>query len=540
MAIQEYENKIAPEAINASPPEELHPVAAAFGGDIGQALQHGGETVASRLESLSSHLARMNFYRQEAQRADLLNQYKTSFQNKLYGDPNDPNATVTQIGNEVISDNLSFQKGQTPSNVNPTATPREIPAAIYNRQGFAASGAIQDADNWHKQASDEIIQKSQNLGLRNLSTLKSQMDSAWSSERMSIVKHEATQINDAQQKTFLHGMQLDADNAVTKQDPISLARTIDSINDQNKILNDSQHKEDDDPIRELTSNKFVSQALNNSMMANLKSNGGDPVQFQSILDKLHDDGKINDTVYENSGEHLDKISKGIITQNKQVSQTQVVNQRMNTMQLAVQNKLDLTNPNTVSEISAQDPELGTALSNYSLNKNKDIKDQDEAFAKATEDIFNAGSKEQISKYTMNVLKEGKISQDRLNILLGTAMDRGKHLADLDGQSKSTNPLQNMIDSGMKALIDWNKKQDKHYSQTYLDYMNGVKTSTPSESYSSAIGNAAIRNNPIISTIPQNGQVRIDKYGQRAMVYPNGKVESIKGGKSTDGKSDDRK
>lgn len=518
--MEQYNTQVSPDATQATTPEELHPIAAAFGGDIGAALEKGGDEVASRIQNLSLHMARMNYYRGEAQRADLLNQYKTSLQTKLYGDLNDPNATVTSIGGNVLppAGETSLSAGPSPSNVTPTSQPIEIPAGVYNRKGYAAAGALQDVDSWHQQAAQQIIQQAQSLGIRNSSILKSQMDNAWSSERMGIVKHEATQINQAQQQTYFKGLQLDADNAVTKQDPISLGRTIDSINQQNKVLNDSQGKDDNDPIRELTANKFIGQALNNSMTANLKSTGGDPTQFQSTLDRLHDDGKINDTVYDNAGEHLDKLAKGMRSQDEIAIKTQQVNQRMNTMQLALQGKLDLNNPNTASEISSQDPELGTALSNYNLNKNSNIKDEDEAFADATEKVFSAGSKEQISKYMTNVLKESKISQDRLNILFGASMDRGKNLADLDGQSKSSNPLQNMIDGGIKALMNWGKEQG-HDAQTYTDFLGGVKSKPVDQAYNEAITNAIVRKNPAVASMSTPPNMIINKTNDIKYVFP---------------------
>lgn len=518
--MQQYEQQVSPDSTQATTPEELHPVAAAFGGDIGAALEKGGSEVESRIQSLSLHMARMNYYRGEAQRADLLNQYKSSLQTKLYGDPNDPNATVTSIGGNVIppSGQTTLSSGPSPSNVAPTTAPIEIPAGVYNRKGYAAAGAIQDVDQWHAQAAQQVLDQAKNLGLRNNAVLKSQMDSAWSSERMGIVKHEAAQIDQAQQQTYFKGLQLDADNAVTKQDPVSLGRTIDSINQTNKLLNDSQGKDDNDPIRELTANKFVTQALNNSMTTNLRSTGGDPTQFQSTLDRLHDDGKLNDTVYDNASQHLDKLAKGITAQNQIAVKTQVVNQRMNTMQLALSGKIDLNNPNTVSEISSQDPELGTALSNYNLNRNNNIKDEDEAFADATEKVFSAGSKEQVSKYMTNVLKESKISQDRLNILFGAAMDRGKNLADLDGQSRTGNPLQNMIDGGVRALVNWGKEQG-HDAQTYTDFLGGVKSKPVDQAYNDAITNAIVRKNPAVASMSTPPNMIINKTNDIKYVFP---------------------
>ena len=505
MAIPIAQQTVMPDRTQATTPEELHPVAAAFGGDIGAALQQGGEQIASRIETLSLHMARMNYYRGEAQRADLLNNYKTQLQTKLYGDPSDPNATVTSIGGNVMppSGQLSLSAGPSPSNVTPTAEPVEIPSGVYNRKGYAAAGALQDVDQWHQQTSQQILQQANGLGLRNNAVLKSQMDNAWSSERMGIVKHEATQIDQAQQQTFFKGMQLDADNAVTKQDPVSLGRAIDSINDTNKMLNDSQGKDDNDPIRELTSNKFISQALNNSMTANLKSTGGDPTQFQGTLDRLHDDGKINDTVYDNASEHLDRTSKAVIQQNERAAKVTDIKATLGYVNQVISGKVDFNNPNTINEIRSNSPTAGAAIDNYTLNKSVSVKPDDEAIAKSVDELYKTGSKEQIAKFNVGLMQKfpNGIPQDVVNTMLADGIDRDSRSADLEKEQQSPNAVQTRIDGGMQALQRWNKMQGSQDGQSYVDYMKNIKNKmAPMDAYNDAIRNSLIRKNPEVATI----------------------------------------
>ena len=532
--MEQYQQQVSPDATQATAPEELHPVAAAFGGDIGAALEKGGTEIADRIQALSTHMARMNFYRGEAQKVDLENNYKEALHTQIHGDPANPNATVTYTPDASTGATLS--PGQAPSNTAPVDNPIERPLGVLNWKGNMANGALDYLDQWHNQQQSQMALQVKAMGLRNVATLKNGIDNAWTSQRDAVADHEMTQINQAQIATYMKGMQLDSENAITAQTPITLGKVLDSISKQNDMLQSSQYGTDNsDPRKEImgeiTLNKMHGEAINNAMTANLKSTGGDPTQFQSTLDQLHDSGKINDTVYENAGEHLDKMAKGITAQNEMAVRTQAVNQRMVTMQSALNGKLDLSNPNTVSEISANDPELGTALSNYNLNKNSNIKDEDEAFADATDKVFGAGSKEQISKYMTNVMKEGKISQDRLNILFGAAMDRGKSLADLDNQSKSGNPVQNLIDQGMKVLFQTNANEEHPNAQTLVDYMKSIKDGKPvPEALTEAQGQEAVRQNPHLLNIPVNGQIFHDKYGNRRIVYPDLHTEAI-GGKT---------
>lgn len=525
--MQKYNEQIEPDAIHAVVPEELHPVAAAFGGDIGAALEKGGNQVASRLESLSSHLARMNYYRDATQRADIVNKYKEALNIQLRGDPGDPNATTTYTPSAETK-GLVITEANAPSNTAPLESPIERPLGVYNWTDNMAHGSVDYIDQWHQKAMSQINLEADTLGLRNKATLKSQLDSAWSSERAAIVNHETTQINQAQIKTFMKGMQLDADNAVTKQDPISLGNTINSINYQSDVLNAAQHKEPDDPQNQLTKDKFNLMAINNSTNTLLKTSG-DPTQAQSIVDKLHDEGKINDTVYEKAKENIDKRFESITKQNDREVRIQKTNGRMNIVNQAIQGKIDWSNQNSLNDVAQNDPELYTAVNDYVTNgklasSSPDIEKGDKAFSDATEKMYSAGSKEQIANYLMNVLREnsGKISQDRLNILISNAMDRGKNLADSqeDAVGHNKNPVQSAYDSGMKALFDWNGKQAKKDAQTYADYMTYIKSKiSPSDAYNNSITNSIIRNNPSVATMATPPNLVITKDSHIRAVFP---------------------
>ena len=532
--MEQYQEHIDPIATQATVPEEIHPVAAAFGGDIGQALEQSGEKVASRIENLTMHLSRMNYYRQEAQKADVLTNYKTAFQNKLYGDPNDPHATVTAVNGAVVPQNVSLEPGQSPSDTAPQQT-SEIPAAVYSRQGYAASGALEDVDSWHQATSAKFIEDAQNQGMRGraLTQLKMGMDNAWASERNMIAKHESTEVDKAQQQSFLKGMQLDADQAVTKQDPVSLARTIDSIQTNNNALNDSQDKDPQDPIRQITEDKFVGMAVNNATNTLLKTSG-DPTQAQAMLDKLHDAGKLNDTVYQDASDHVDKVFKIQTEQQERGQKILENNGRMNLISQVAQGKVDVSNQSQIDELAQHDPKLAEAINENVLNKGANVKDNDATFADLTNKIFTSGSKEQITNFTMQALKEntnGEMSQDRLNILVQAAMDRGKNVADLEKDPPKNNPMQNLIDGGMKILLgDPNKKPD---ANTAIDYMTAIKNkmSVP-DAVQHAQGQEAVRNNPYLLNIPPNGMIFHDKNGIRRMVYPDLHTESIGGKAST--------
>lgn len=515
--MEQYNQQIHPDATQATVPEEIHPVAAAFGGDIGQALEQGGQQVASRIENLSTHLARMNYYKQEAQKADILTNYKTAWQNKAFGDPNDPHATVTAVNGSVVPKDLTFSPGESPSDTQPSQT-MEVPAGIYQRKGYAAAGSLEDADNWHHQTSEKFIQdaQAQGLGGRALTQLKTSMDNAWASERNLIAKNESTEVDNAQQKSFLTGMQLDADQAVTKQDPISLARTIDSIKQNNDSLN--QWKDPQDPIRQITENEYIGKALNNSMTANLKSNGGNPEQFQSILDKLHTDGKIDDTVYENAQEHMDKVSTSIMRQNERVVKVDTLNTNMNFLKMTMDKKIDFTNPNILSDISMRSPMAGEAISNYQEHKDSFVPDKESAFGEATKQVAAHKSAEEFQTYAFNEMKKYPqgISQERFDILVGYGMKRAENLKQLREETdRPVNGFLNLIDGGMSSLIQ--KKAD---AQSLIDYQKAIlDKKSPHDAVNIANTNYAVRLNPSVAAMASPPNLVINKDSNIKAVFP---------------------
>lgn len=539
--MEKYQESIAFDATHATVPEELHPVAAAFGGDIGKALQATGEQVASRMERLAQHAAMMNYYRGQQAVADKVLQMKNEQNSLLFGSPDDPNATVTKTrtavnaltpGNVILS-----AGGEAPSNTAPSAQPQtyEVPAGILQRQGNQAHGALQDYHDWYTSYSQQVVDQARNEGLgeRNIRSLKLRLDSDFATNSRYIARHEAVELDKAQQQTFLKGMQLDANNAVTRQDPISLSRTIDSINDQNKTLNDSQGKSADDPIRELTSNKFVNQALNNSMSANLKETGGDATQFQATLDRLHDDGKINDTVYQDAQTNLDKVSKSMIRQNVRAAKVSSINTTLGYVNQVVDGKLDFTNPNVINEIRANSPTAGAAIDNYVLNKSVDVPQKDEAIAHSVDELYKTGSKEEINKFNLGLMSKfpNGIPQSVVNTMMMDGIERAKRVSDLEEGKQEPDSVQVRIDGGMKALQRWNTIQGSQDGQSYADYMKNIHSGmAPMEAYNNAVKTAVVRKNPAVASLPVTPNYVIGKDSPIRYVFP-------RTNRKNDGKSD---
>ncbi len=511
MAIPQYEQQVTPDATQATAPEELHPVAAAFGGDIGAALEKGGDEIQNRIDMLTGHMARMLYFQQQSQVQDKLNQFNEWKADKLYNVNNNADVEIpkTWQSEALNPNNTTLSAGGSPQSNTATPDTVTVPYGLLQRKGWQAAGALHDLDTSYQAQKAQITlqARQEGLGQRAISNLTNGLDQAWSSDRMNVVKHEAEQRDQAQQQTFLKGMQLQADSAVGAQDPISLARKIDSINQANDALNDQQGKDKDDPIRELTSNKFIGQALNNSMVTNLKATGGNPAQFQSTLDKLHDDGKINDTVYESAQEHLDRASKAIISQNASAAKEQQVNVRMDAFNKLAQGKFDISNQSLIDEYASKDPELGNALQTVAESRGQYKPERNDAqnreFQKSVTAMINSSSQDQLSGYMTKLLSDKNgISQTHLNVMVNALMNHAKTLPAIDGQPNSP-VTQNTSAMAFNALSSWadrgNLSPDEK-TDLITHYLDGMTKTAPKQNYDNAIKSHMMQAYPQTATM----------------------------------------
>ena len=543
--MEQYEEHITPEATQATVPEEIHPVAAAFGGDIGQALEAGGKEVASRIENLSLHLSRMQYYQQQAQIQDKMNGLKNWSIDKTYNPNNlpnvdipktwqaealNPNTTPLSAGTPGASDALNPQgkSGTQQSDVTPDTV--NVPYGIYQRTGWQAAGAGHDYDTSYQAYKDQIIQQSkqEGFGSRAMLSLTRSLDNFQASERTQITKHEATQRDSAIGQIYMNGLQATADTGGNAQDPASLALKINDIVGNNKEFNDQQMVSSITPegkvLRQSQEDKFVGQLLNNSITQSLKENG-DPTKAQNNLDTLHDKGVINDTVYNSASKTLGEQYDAQQKQVERGQKIQQINGRMNLISQLAQGKITLSSKNAIDALSQNDQPLAQAINDNVLKSSPDLsKEDNQSYADLAKTIFSSNNKEDISNALMDAVKAntaGKFSQDHLNILVNAAADKGKDMADLKDDQPKSNPLRDAYDAGMKVLFGTNANEEHPDMNTLTNYIKNVNDKMPpSDALQKAKGDGAVVNNPYLANLPPNGNIfRDPKTGVRMMVLP---------------------
>lgn len=527
MAIPQYEQQVTPDATQATTPEELHPLAAAFGGDIGKALEASSEQVSNRIEQLSQHMALMNYYRGQAAVADKVLEVKSKQDDFLLSqEPKE----ITRTPQTLNPSDTTLSSGAPPSGILPLPSGKTFtaPAGLLQRTGYAADSITDEYHQWaaqaSKQATDEM--RADGYGERNIRSLKMHLDADFASNARHIAGYEAQQVNNAQITTFTTLMQKTADSGSFATDSQSLGLKIDAINKTGADLSLSQHlfKNPDGSITDAhtnTVNTYVGQALDNSNMTNLKTNNGDPTQAQANIDRLHTDGRITDEQYDIAQKHLNIASKAMISQNETNSKIQDVNVTMDAFNKLGQGKFDISNQNIIDDYASKNPKLGNALQTVAETKGQympprtDV--QHREYQKNVTDMINSSSQEQLSGYMMKTISDKGFSQTDMNIWVNALLNHGKTLPVIDGQQNS--PItQDMASSAFNALSTWADKANlKPEEKTDLinHYLEGMsKNGAPKDNYDKAIQNHMISAYPALATKePENIPTEIDGKSQ---------------------------
>lgn len=187
-----------------------------------------------------------------------------------------------------------------------------------------------------------------------------------------------------------------------------------------------------------------------------------------------------------------------IRQNKQLQDEAVIDNRLNLLNDFANGRIDLlTTPDLVKRLSIQDPELGEAIIKGSDNLFMPKPDE-EAFAQATKEVFQAATKEEVSKYLVNVLNSNankELGRERLAILINAATERAKNLrATSGGQPVTPNPKQVETDSLVKSLL-FNMNPLLSVSNMVVNFFNGIKSGqSPKAAHDQALRSEIQRTN----------------------------------------------
>ena len=419
----------------------------------------------------------------------------------------------------------------------------QVPSGILNRQGFAAQGSASEY------MSKVAPLREQYLSQFKMPQLKAQaarqFDSLVSQGYRQVQQHESTQVRDGVAKTFIDSSLNEVKNATTKGTPDDLMDSMEHIHESYmkygafKGLSPEEIQTGVTPMYAKAAENSAMNVLRSSGNLDLAMNQLDAVKtlipndYQKISEQLtrHNDIMVRQV------EHQDLVKKvdtefGIISDFAMPGATPPTVLEIEHMAAsgAVRNEFAA---DYSEAMKAFEKEKGKPLGK-NLPASLNLKDQSEqmaSFGSYMKNIMESQDKDGVITVLRGAMKSAaqrKLSEDKLKITMFYALQRGNMLESagktMEGISKDLSNL----DSSVKALNDFHVKSGGMDQQLYGDFFNALNNgANPKESLESAKRSAAIRNNPDIVSTPVTGKTMIDKYGNRAMVFPDGHIEEVK-------------
>lgn len=526
--MEQYQQHIEPDAIQATTPEELHPVAAAFGGDIGAALEKGGDQVKSQIDILSTHLARMNYYRQQQDVMNKDTDFRTSYTDYLYnqkGTVTKNKATAIDPNTATISDNGNIPTGGT---IDPNLN-YEVPAAPMMRKGNEAWGATDDSHSTGLQMIQERIQQAQAEGMnqRSLSNLQRMMMNSFATLQSGVSKHEAEQLDAGQSQDMAARIGNLTNGSTSIQNPIAMGNQLDNIKETVNTLGDMKGWGQEE--RDLMITKHSQDAVQNFANTQLRATGN-PQEVYDMLNKLETAGKIDPSINENVQQ---KISVGFSKMQEAQIRQQNVQFAHNDAQLVqdfANGKYSWSNANDLSGLAGtqNSPKMIEAMQKSLLSKNSGQPHNitDTAFSNIVKDILDSSDKDTLNQRLVSLIStHGQDSQHDLQILSRIAIDRNSQLNGINkDEGKTQNPAQINIEAALRQLGDWSDKSGLSYKNTVVDFMKQMGSNSgaiidPKAAMMNAQRSEITRNYPNAVTQDAPPSMVIDKNGDTRKLFP---------------------
>jgi hypothetical protein len=141
------------------------------------------------------------------------------------------------------------------------------------------------------------------------------------------------------------------------------------------------------------------------------------------------------------------------------------------------------------------------------------------FAALTKQIFKSGNKEQVRKAINNILKgggDGKLSKDDLQILVQSAVN-----APIEKRKEQTGAVDTL-----GKWVDETEGADR--ADVFRDFQEKLAEGKDlSVAVNETMRENTVKSVPKVLAFPKEGKLQIDKYGNKAIVFPDGRIEEVK-------------
>jgi hypothetical protein len=354
------------------------------------------------------------------------------------------------------------------------------------------------------------------------------LDARFETIQSRIANHERAETDKSIGLAHKSSLDLQENEAAQTQDSASLSAAIDKAVATQESFN--RFMGYDSETAKVSNGEAASRIAKAAVLSTLKTTGN-LTQAQALLDsakdKLLDDEKYNEIKDEIIKGYDDMQSQAgkIMLENKIAARFDYIGQIANGT-LPWENSTEL-----IRDVATKDPELAEAMKKVFESKGGYLAEElgNEGFQSLANDIFKAKDTESISKFLIRALKENKnISRDRLAILVDAAKERAKELPLSVKNQKTTTPKRSFWDSAWDAIMLSNPLTAPF---VLINAVSRVKAENAQGEQIINIANDEIRkqrvkDNPVISTLPAKGRLLVDRYGNKAIVYPDGSYEEV--------------
>jgi len=488
-------NRIMPEV---STPQPLRPPVAAFGIDVAEAVENLGETGQKIADTIAKHGLTLQREEQDKEVLRRETAFRQDMQNHIFSEDVE---TVEIAGQDV-----------------------QRPKGFLSRQLGQAKGVTQEFDQLYLK--DIRNQYLAGLSQYQIDKLGPILDSYATSLRGNIISHEATELRKDFEAVTKANVSQKVTEASTIRDPKSLGLAIDGALEAAAPYNNRFNE----AIRKVNNEKIIGDMVESSVVSTLRTTGN-LEQAQVLLDSAKD-RMAGDEKYIEIKSRIAKEFDAMQAEAEKFRLENRVADRFKYIGQVADGSLNWENStDTVRDIATRDPELAEAMKKVFESKSGYLAEElgNEGFQSLANDIFKAKDTESISKFLVQALKDNKnISRDRLAILVDAARERAKELPLSVKNQKTTAPKRGFWNSAWDAIMLSNPLTAPF---VLINTINRAKAENAQGEQILNIANDEIRkqrikDNPVIATLPVKGRLFVDKYGNRAIVYPDGSYEEV--------------
>ncbi len=395
------------------------------------------------------------------------------------------------------------------------------PVGVMNRELAQADGAHQELDDYYfGTARNQYLSQIPNAEVRG--KVAAMMDTHYSTVRGTVMSHQAQQGRADLVNTFGSSVKQQVDDAYGASNPVALSTAID-----NAVItqhNYNQAKGFDPATSDLALQATTASVVENSVMGKLKGTG-DVQEAKNLLESVKE--KLSDKSYSDIKGKIRSSAKTIEEQAQHEATTTMVNNRFDMVNRIASGQLTWDNSGqTIKGVALVDKDLAEAMQQVvnSQGKYQPENQVNDVYQKMVTGIFSSSSNQEISKFlidAMNSAGNGKISRDRLAILVNAATNRAKSLPTVNPDGVPLNPGQVAIDAGLKAANGWYESNGSKDLGVFDHYLSNIQAGkTPKESYDLAVKTSVVKEHPELAAHDDVPQMVIGKDSPIRLVFPN--------------------